>query len=293
MKKLLLILCFLLGYTSAVAQDTYTVNGETLQLKTEIDGQLDLLWNVIDGKYRYFVRTSDNTILELKNTKSGSGDYLEEYKSTLQNVTSGTDLSTHKVNLTLGSLRNFIDKYNGLTDLNYNSQVTKSSVDLRLGIFGGISNSPFVGNDDNIKTPVFGVELEILEGKTMPRHSGFLQLRHTFDNDDFQYSTTELSLGYRFRVINTSKFGFYGDVRFATLNFSKATISYLDEDDMLVTENISDTAFDAPFIFGIGADFKITDNSYIFIGYNQLFAAFLDNQGNFSTDITLGYKLSL
>ena len=42
MKKLLLILCFLLGYTSAVAQDTYTVNGETLQLKTEIDGQLDL-----------------------------------------------------------------------------------------------------------------------------------------------------------------------------------------------------------------------------------------------------------
>ena len=103
MKKLLLILCFLLGYTSAVAQDTYTVNGETLQLKTEIDGQLDLLWNVIDGKYRYFVRTSDNTILELKNTKSDSGDYLEEYKSTLQNITSGTDLSTHKVNLTLGS----------------------------------------------------------------------------------------------------------------------------------------------------------------------------------------------
>ena len=76
-------------------------------------------------------------------------------------------------------------------------------------------------------------------------------------------------------------------------NESSSTEAAMKTLYMLVTENISDTAFDAPFIFGIGADFKITDNSYIFIGYNQLFAAFLDNQGNFSTDITLGYKLSL
>ncbi len=291
MKKLLLILFLLFGYSSVIAQETYTVNGETLQLKTEIDGQLDLLWNIIDGKYRYFVRTADNNIKELINTKNDDNKYQEEYKTTLENLTSG--LSAAKVNLTLGSLRNYIDSYNRNSDTNYESQVSKSSVELRLGIFGGITNSPFISNDDNVKTGVFGAELEFLEGKTMPRHSGFLQVRHTLESDELKYTTTELSLGYRFRVFNCEKFGFYGDVRLATLNFSKATVSFIDENDDLISEEVSTTAFDIPFTFGIGADFKITNNSYIFVGYNQLFAAFLDNQGNFSTDITLGYKFSL
>ena len=291
MKKFVLIICLLFSYSTLIAQETYTVNGETLQLKTQIDGKIDLLWNVINSQYRYFIRTEDGTITELKNTKNSDNKFQEEYKTTLKNST--TDLaSIDDLKLTLSSLTKFFDAYNTSVDTNYSSTQKERTTELRLGIFGGITNSPFVENDDNIKTPVIGAELEVLPSENS-RHSGFFQIRSTFENDDFDYSTTELSLGYRFRIINSPKFGFYGDMKFATVNFSKTTISYLNEDDTIVTESLSDTAFDVPFIFGVGAEYRITENSLITLGYNQLFAIFIDNQGNFSTDITLGYKLRL
>lgn len=278
---------FCLAFQLNYSQETYTVNGETLELKTEIDGKLDLLWNVIDGKYRYFVKTEDGTITELKNTKDDNNDYQEEYKSTLSSLTNGN--STDKLKLTLYSLRNYIDSYNASVDTSYTSTSTESNVQFRLGFSGGITNNPFVGNPDNTKTPLIGAELEIYETNVLPRHSGFLQARHAFENDDFKYSTSELSLGYRFRFINKETFSIYGQVKFATVNFSNFT--FLDENDMEVDSN--ETSFDIPFIFGVGSDIKVGNNSYITIIYGELFALLLDNQGNFSTDIAIGYKFNL
>jgi len=278
---------FCLAFQLNYSQETYTVNGETLELKTEIDGKLDLLWNVIDGKYRYFVKTEDGTITELKNTKDDNNDYQEEYKSTLSSLTNGN--STDKLKLTLYSLRNYIDSYNASVDTSYTSTSTESNVQFRLGFSGGITNNPFVGNPDNTKTPLIGAELEIYEANVLPRHSGFLQARHAFENDDFKYSTSELSLGYRFRFINKERFSIYGQVKFATVNFSNFT--FLDENDMEVDSN--ETSFDIPFIFGVGSDIKVGNNSYITIIYGELFALLLDNQGNFSTDIAIGYKFNL
>ena len=207
MKKnlLLILLCFAFQFN--YSQENYTVNGETLQLKTEIDGNLDLLWNIIDGKYRYFVKTDDGSITELKNTKGSDKNYQEEYKATLSNLTNG--MSTSKLNLTLYSLSNYIDKYNASVDMAYTSTTTESKVQLRLGFSGGITNNPFVGNYANVKVPLIGAELEIYEAKVLPRHSGFLQVRHSFDNDNFSYNTTEFSLGYRYRIINKSSFSIY------------------------------------------------------------------------------------
>ena len=278
---------FCLAFQLNYSQETYTVNGETLELKTEIDGKLDLLWNVIDGKYRYFVKTEDGTITELKNSKDDNNDYQEEYKSTLSSLTNGN--STDKLKLTLYSLRNYIDSYNASVDTSYTSTSTESNVQFRLGFSGGITNNPFVGNPDNTKTPLIGAELEIYEANVLPRHSGFLQARHAFENDDFKYSTSELSLGYRFRFINKETFSIYGQVKFATVNFSNFT--FLDENDMEVDSN--ETSFDIPFIFGVGSDIKVGNNSYITIIYGELFALLLDNQGNFSTDIAIGYKFNL
>lgn len=291
MKKILLLLCVVLSYTSLKAQETYTVEGETLQLKTEVDGKLDLLWNIIDNEYRYFIRTSDNSITELKNTRDDNDSYQEEYKATLENATSGT--SAIKVNLTLPSLITYIEDYNKSQDTTFESTHIKSKAQLRLSIFGGITNSPFVTNPDNVKTPVFGAELEVSEGRESPRHSGFFQIRHVLDKkDEFPYSTTELSLGYRFRFIKSKGFNLFADVKGATLNFSKGRISD-NEGIMTINEEVSNTSFDVPFIFGVGADIRVSDSSFITLGYNQLFAALLDNQGNFSTDVTLGYKLQL
>ena len=291
MKNILLLLCVVLSYTSLKAQETYIVNGESLQLKTEVDGKLDLLWNIVDKEYRYFIRSSDNSITELINTTDDNDKYQDQYKVTLESATSG--MSADKVNLTLPSLITYIESYNKDQDANFESTHLKSKVQMRLMVFGGITNSPFVTNPDNIKTPVFGGELEISEDKESPRHSGFLQIRHVLDDKDkFPYSTTELSLGYRFRFIRSKGFNLFADVKAATVNFSKGRIT---DNEGVITLNgdASNTAFDVPFIFGIGADIRVSKCSFITLGYNQLFAAFLDNQGNFSTDITLGYKMQL
>lgn len=287
MKKIVLlcIVCFV--FQLNYSQDTYTINGETLELKTEIDGKLDLLWNTIDGNYRYFVRTDDGTITELKNSKGPDNKFQEEYKSTLSTLTNGK--STDKLKLTLYDLRNFIDAYNVSVDSSYTSTSTESDVQFRLGFSGGITNNPFVGNPENKSTPMIGAELEIFEANVLPRHSGFLQARHTFDSDDFPYSTTEFSLGYRYRFINKETFSIYGQFKLATLNFSNVTFE--DENSMEIDS--SETSFDIPFIFGIGSDIKIGENSFITIIYGELFAILLDNQGNFSTDIAIGYKFNL
>lgn len=287
MKKIILLCVIFTLSSSLYSQETYSVNGETLELKTEVDGKLDLLWNVIDGKYRYFVRTENGTITELKNTKSPEGNYNEDYKTTLYQLTNGQ--STKNLKLTLYSLKDFFDSYNTLVDDSYSSIQSDKKLGLRFGFSGGITNNPFVGNPDNTFAPLIGVELELYDANNESRHSGFLQGRHAFSTDDFNYATTEFSLGYRFRFIHQDTFSLYGQTKFATVNFTDVT--FIDANAM--EADINETAFDLPFIFGIGTDIKISDNSYITFIYSELFAVFFDNQGNFPVDFSLGYKFNL
>nr|WP_321232329.1 hypothetical protein [uncultured Psychroserpens sp.] len=290
MKKFICLFCLVFSFSLLQAQDTYVVNGVQLELKKEIDGKLDLYWNIIDGKYRYFVKTETSTFLELTNTKK-DGKFQEEYKDLLNELTNAS-MSTKRLNLTLFSLKEFIDTYNGTVDSSYQSTVKRNKLMFRLGVFGGITNSPFVTNPDNLTTPLFGGELEILDANQISSHAVFLQIKHVLEQDELQYSTTELALGYRYRFINKEKFSLYGNVKFATLNFSNVTI-VTEDNGNFTTEDLNDTSFDVPFIFGIGADIRVTENSFITLSYNELFALFLDNQGNFSTDFSIGYKFNL
>lgn len=287
MKKLLLFSLLFLIFQVNYSQENYTINDETLSLKTEVEGTLDLLWTSNGGNYRYFVRTKNGNITELKNTKESKRTFLEEYKTTLSDLTNG--MATDKLKFTLYNLKAFINTYNTSADSNYTSVVKSRKLDFRLGVFGGLTNSPFVDNPDNVKTLLIGGELEIFEANLMPRHSGFLQAKHTFEADDFKYSTNEFALGYRYRVINKTSFSIYGQVKLATVNISE--FSYTDENNTKVSN--SETAFDVPLIFGIGSDIKVSENGYITIIYGELFAAFIDNQGNFSTDFAVGYKFNL
>ncbi len=290
MKKLIILLSFIFCVSLVQAQESYTINGETLELKTEVDGKLDLLWNIIDGKYRYFVRTEDNTITELTNTKT-DGKYQEEYKSILDNLTNQA-LPTKRLRLTLFSLKEFIDAYNSSVDTSYESQTSRNKLQFRLGVFGGITNSPFISNPDNKTTPLFGGEFEVLDANRVSRHAVFMQAKHVLEYDDIKYSTTELSLGYRFRVINQSKFSLYANCKFATLNLSNATVTTVDN-GMTTTEDLSETAFDVPFILGIGADINVSENSFITLSYDELIALFLDSPDNFSKTFAIGYKFNL
>jgi len=292
MKKIIFLLLFVLFCFSTSAQKQYTIKGETLELKTEVTGTIDLLWNIIDREYRYFVRKNE-VITELINARGNDNKFQEEYKTTLSELTKDSGLNTSDVKLTLYDLGNFINKYNASQDSNYVIASKEAIIKSRLLVFGGVTNSPFINNPDNINNPQFGVEIEIFEGNILPRHTLFFEIKHVLNNDEFKYSTTQLSLGYRFRFINTEKFILYANVVFGAYNFSKNTLSFINDADVIITKEITNNGFDAPFAFGIGADFKITSKSFITLNYNELFALFVDSQDNFSTNIALGYKFNL
>lgn len=293
MKKLSLILLLFCFYFNAFSQKEYKVNGETYELKTEVEGAVNLLWNTFDGKYRYFVE-KDNKIEELTNTKDSNNNYKQEYLETLKLFTNDSSINAKNIKLTLHSLKNFINSYNASADSDYNYSENKLKVNTRLGVFGGITNNPFIENPDNKSTPFFGTELELYDDNLAKRHAAFLQLTHVLESDELDYSTTEIALGYRFRFINTDKFNMHANLKLVTLSFSNSSFTYVDEDTMeTVTQDKSATSFDAPVIFGIGADFKVSDNGFITLYYNELFSVTLENQGNFSTNFAIGYKFNL
>lgn len=287
MKKLLLFACLIFTF-SAVAQKDYIVNGETMQLKTEVDGTLDLLWTITNQQYRYFVQTEDGNIQELLNTKEGK-NYREEYKTILSSL---TGQSAKNVNLTLPSLKSYIDAFNISQDPNYQTQDEHIKLASRLGAFVGMSNSPFIDNQENSIVPYFGAELEFFSENKLPRHAGFFSLRHQLSNDDFDYSATQLAIGYRFRFINKERINIYGNIKAITYTFSEGTFVVEDNDGETYTIEDSGSTFKAPFIFGLGADFKL-GNGYITLMYQEIFAVFLDLQGNFPVDFSLGYKFNL
>ena len=214
MKILACLLCCLVSISTMNAQEQYTVNDETLELKMEADGKLDFLWMINDRDFRYFVRTEDNTIIELKG---------EDYKAVLDNLTSDTNLSTDKVKFTRVGLKKYIDAYNRRANADYVATDT-SQIEFFLMPFAGITNNPFITNDDNLLFGQFGAELEFRENKTSPRSALFVKVRHVLSNEDLDYSTTEIALGYRYRVIKKENINVFADVKFTTLNFTSATL---------------------------------------------------------------------
>src|SRR5690554_3637846 len=290
MKSLLLfVFGFLLLTTSVHSQQQYTVDGNTYTLKTEVEGSLTLLWNTIDGEYRYFSK-KENEILELKNTKQ-EGRYQEEFKQVLQKQTADVNISTEKVNLTLPSLHTFFAEYNTLRNPSYTE--TKKNIDLqfRLGAYVGVTNSVYTDNVDNTLQGVGGLELEMIDAVKLRRHAMVLGFRHTFESSDHKYSASQFSLNYRFKFIKTPKLDMFVNAKFATFTFFKKEMTYI-KNEITVTENESGSDFNAPLTFGIGADYKV-GNGYITFNYHDIVGLNVDSNKEFPIDFSLGYKFNL
>lgn len=285
----LLLSCTL--WCSVQAQTTYTVDGENLDLKTEVEGPLNLLWTSKDQVFRYFIADKNGTITELKNTKV-DGKFQSEYITQLENLTNN-GVTALKVKFILPDLKRYIVDYNNSVAPGTNTY-SRMKLKTRLGAFGGLTNSPFAENPENETTGLFGAELEFFGDTKTPRHAGFLSARHSLSNDKFKYSATQIALGYRFRFIKNEAFNFYANVKFATLTFVKDEVTTFNPANPLTTIVVEESAtlFDTPFIFGVGADIKL-GNGYVTLAYNELFAILLDNQGNFPIDFALGYKFNL
>lgn len=296
MKSLLPIfaLFFILSAATLQAQEQYTVDGQTYTLNTEVEGTLTLLWNTIEGEYRYFSKKDDD-IVELKNTKQ-DGDYQEEYKETLQQQTSDVAISTEKVKLTLASLHDFFAQYNKMKDPNFVEE--KESIDLqfRLGAFAGVSNSIYTGNPTNALQAVAGIDFELIDAVKLKRHAIVFRFKQTFESSEYKYSASQLSLNYRFKFVKTPKFDAFINTKFAALTFSKREQTYFLAPHVFppitYTEKTSGSSFSAPITFGLGADYKV-GNGYITFNYNDIVGLSVDSNGEFPIDFTLGYKFNL
>jgi hypothetical protein len=281
-------LCFITFYCAS--QQTYTVNGNSYELHTEVSGTIDLLWNIMDGNYRYFIK-KDDTIVELTNTKDDNNNYKEEYKAILESITPEAAVSASKVKLTLESLRAYIETYNASVDSNYTIS-TKAKLLTRFSVFGGVTNSPFVNNPDNTSNPIIGLEFEFSEAVKFPKHSIYFQGKQVIGSDRFDYSASKIIVGYRFRFINKETFNIYTSLDVAEYVYTRALVTFVG-DDFIDERIVKENGFEAPLAFGLGADIKLSDTSFLSITYNELFALLIENDGRFSTSFAIGYKFIL
>lgn len=277
----------LLSGSFLTAQQQYVIDGNTYTLNKEADGAISLLWNTIDGQYRFFSQKGDE-IIELVNTKA-NGDYQEEYKSVLQNQT-GSDVSDLK--LTLGSLRTFFDSYNVGQDPNY-VETPSVQIKTRLGLFAGVSNNVYIENPNNAIQPKIGLEFELIDESRLKRHGIVFRLSQTFENDEQKVNATQFSLNYRFKFIKKEHLDVFINTKIASYHHNTAEVMIPATDTAPErVEEISSNGLDAPLAFGIGADFKVGPG-HITASYNDIVAITQESNGEFPVDFTIGYKIGL
>jgi len=290
MKRLLLLLAILCTGT-LFAQKDYTIGGQTYQLTQEVSGSLDLLWGVVDNQYRYFIQ-KDEQLLELTNTKEGK-DYKEEYKVALSNLTSDHPVDVSKVKLTKGSLRNFCDSYNSLADATYQSQRQSIKLKTRLGVWGGMTNYPYFINPGNDLNGQAGIDFEIVDHVKLRRHSLVVQFRQIFSSSAYDMSSTQFSLNYRFKFVQTETFDLFINTKIT--DYVHISPNLLDPDgDGDISDRIqgSEGGMQVPFAFGLGGDIAMA-NGFITLAWYDLLAIGLDDNGNFPVDFAIGYKFKL
>tara|TARA_B100000795_G_C22795779_1_gene439265 strand:+ start:937 stop:1809 length:873 start_codon:yes stop_codon:yes gene_type:complete len=282
------LLVFLIFTTHLFAQKSYTVDGTSIELKTEIEGPLTLLWNITDGNYRYFVKNGA-TVSELKNTKA-DGDYQEEYKAELQKQTSDSSLEVSKLKFTKASLSSFFNDYNKSKDPNYLDAEKSIKLKTRLGAFVGVTNSVFSANPTNQTLPTMGVDFEIVDHNLLKRHSLVLRFKQTFESSDYKYSASQFSLNYRFKFIKKEKLDVFINTKIAGYTNENKQIPTNVEDEFTTA---SGGSFEPLLNFGIGADYAL-GNGYLTFMYND-FVSILQSSINddFPLDFSLGYKFNL
>lgn len=283
MKIKVLALLSLFSVCLGSAQVITEIESTPVELRKATDGTLDLYYGLFQRQYYFYVQTEAGVLVALEEHPESSNFF----KTKLSQLTSGYGIPD-SLDYELKSIQNYINAYNQSIDPNYKAYKLPAKIAWHATIFGGMTNNPFVSNDDNVLNPFLQLEFEFSENIIAPRHTGFFQVRYSFPSDKFDYQSTELSLGYRFRFLRKERFNVFAQVRAVSFNSSEVTLV-----QELSEVTIERSAFDAPFVFGVGADFKLGKKSYITFIYSELFAIFTENQGNFPLDFAIGYKLKL
>lgn len=290
MKVFLPIVLFFMFFsaTSIQAQEEYTVDGQVYLLRSDVKGELELLWNVIDNEYRFFLK-KDDLITELKSTEI-DGRYRHDYKQVLEQNTADVGLSTKRVTLTLLSLHNFIVEYNTIKDPHFFAETNSAPLQLWLGTYGGTTNSIFTENVTNESQPVVGFELELIDTIMLKRHTIVLDLRNTFKGNENRYSSTQFGLSYRFKFVKSMKFDMFLNTKIVTFAFFEKEISGIEENDPM--RKFSGNNYNTPLTFGIGADYKI-GKGYMTFGYHDFVSLMMESNEENAMDFSVGYKFQI
>lgn len=288
--KLIILFLFLAAGSETLAQDTYIIEGDTVDLKREVSGTLNLLWTTEGNRYRYFVQKKKRMV-ELKNIMV---DGVPQYRAELDTLTADASIHTRDVNFALYSLKHFVNQYNKQVQEDYVYNTSTPNFRQRLGFFTGLSNNVYTTNPENILAPIIGMELEVYDPNLAPRHSAIVHLRQSFKREELRYSSTQLSLSYRFKVLRFTNMDIHVDAELATAMYSENTVDIRDAaGEIIDVQEDSGFSFKVPLNFGIGTDILITDKNYITFGYNDFISLVLDDNGSFPLDFTLGYKYHL
>src|SRR5690606_17679992 len=282
---LLIIFCFLSFLPTMHAQEEHIVDGKVYLLKSAVKGDLELLWNEMDGRFHYFLK-KNNKITELMNSKI-DGYYRNEYKRVLEEQTADVNLSTKRVNLTLLSLHNFVAEYNTKKDPTFFSEKKTAPLQLWIGTYGGTTNSIFTDNITNESQPVVGLELEVIDTIKLKRHTLVLDIRNTFKGNEHKYSSTQFGLSYRMKFIKTVKFDMFLNTKFVTFAFFEKEI--YDYDENTPVKKVSGRNYATPLTFGIGVDYKI-GKGYLTFGYHDFASLMMESNDENALDFSLGYK---
>jgi hypothetical protein len=286
----LTLLCLLLAVPTIHSQDIYTVDGIQYSLKTEVEGDLTLLWNSIDGEFRFFSKKG-NEIRELKNTRKDRS-YQEEYKDVLRSQTSDSPISVDDVKLTQKSLKDFFNSYNSAIDPNFKVIGNTIKLKTRLGAIIGLSNSIYTQNPENTTLPTAGIDFEVYEMDQLHRHSLVFRFKHTFENSSYKYSLSQLSLNYRFKFVKTETIDLFINTKVAAYNYVNRDVLVTEDDQTTTIVNDSGGSFLAPVTFGLGADYAI-GNGYLTFSYNDIVGLGIDSNDEFPVDFSIGYKFNL
>jgi hypothetical protein len=272
--------------------NTYTVNGQSYELQTEVEGPMTLLWNVIGQEYRYFIKKG-NEVTALENTKV-DGKYQAEYLGTLQALTKDAKTDTNRLRLTLGSLRKFVNDYNTQVDPTYEDNSLLVDLEYRLGAFGGVTNNVFTTNPENLSVPQFGIDFELYDPTALPSHAVVIQFKQTLSSDEFDYQSSQFSLNYRLKFIKSKAIDVYLNTKLVTLTSAKrdSPLVIEGEDGSTVTIDQKGTNLQGPFIFGLGADIRL-GKGFLTLNYHDAFSFVIDDNGEFPLDVSLGYKFIL
>ena len=115
-----------------------------------------------------------------------------------------------------------------------------------------------------------------------------LLFRHILGNNDYDFSSTQLSLNYRFKFVKNETFDIYLNTKIADYVYISQDINV--EPDLKISDSGGD--FQAPFGIGVGADIAL-GNGYLTFLYQDIFALNLNDNGEFSIDLVVGYKWNL